>query len=143
MSQPPRLDQIFERNREITYFLTWCVKDKEKVLGNGDYYNALKIAINQADRWHVECGVIMPDHVHLLVSPYRKDESVGKLAGFLKKRSKFIVKGKWDWQPSSFDRLLRSNESAEQKWKYIRENPVRGGLVSHWQKWEYRFGCGG
>jgi putative transposase len=46
----------------------------------------------------------------------------------------------WQWQPGSFDRLLRSDESAEEKWQYIRENPVRAGLVEKWQDWPYRIG---
>ena len=46
----------------------------------------------------------------------------------------------WQWQPGCFDRLLRREESAEEKWEYIRENPVRAGLVSHWSDWPYRIG---
>jgi hypothetical protein len=36
--------------------------------------------------------------------------------------------------------LLRSDESAEQKWQYMRENPVRAGLVQEWSDWPYRIG---
>jgi REP element-mobilizing transposase RayT len=46
----------------------------------------------------------------------------------------------WQWQPGCFDRLLRSDESAQQKWEYMRENPVRAALVSVWQDWPYRIG---
>ena len=34
------------------------------------------------------------------------------------------------WQEESFDHMLRSNESFEEKLEYIRRNPVRRGLVS-------------
>ncbi len=142
MAQPPRLHSIYDRKCEITYFLTYGVAAKKNVLNNSHYFEALQQAIQQADRWHIECVIVMPDHVHLLTAPFNRDESVGKLAGFLKKRSKFLCKGSWDWQPGSFDHLLRSAESAEQKWKYIRENPVRAGLVERWQDWPYRFGYG-
>jgi hypothetical protein len=50
------------------------------------------------------------------------------------------LKATWPWQPGSFDRLLRSDESAEQKWQYIRQNPVRAGLVQEWSEWPYRIG---
>jgi hypothetical protein len=50
------------------------------------------------------------------------------------------LKAVWQWQPGSFDRLLRSDESAEQKWQYIRENPVRAGLVQGSGDWPYRIG---
>ena len=33
------------------------------------------------------------------------------------------------WQPGFFDHLLRNDESYAQKWEYVRENPVRAGLV--------------
>ena len=32
-----------------------------------------------------------------------------------------------------FDRLLRSDVSAEEKWQYLRENRVRAGLVTRWE----------
>ena len=32
-------------------------------------------------------------------------------------------------QEGFFDHLLRSYESYAQKWEYVRENPVRAGLV--------------
>ena len=32
-------------------------------------------------------------------------------------------------QEGFFDHLLRSHESYAQKWEYIRQNPVRAGLV--------------
>jgi REP element-mobilizing transposase RayT len=33
------------------------------------------------------------------------------------------------WQEESFDHVLRSEESLQQKIEYIRQNPVRRGLV--------------
>ena len=47
---------------------------------------------------------------------------------------------KWRWQPGGFDRLLRTSESIHEKWNYIRENPVRAGLVTHWKQWPYQKG---
>lgn len=34
------------------------------------------------------------------------------------------------WQDESFDHVLRHSDSLEQKIRYVRENPVRKGLVS-------------
>ena len=36
-----------------------------------------------------------------------------------------------------FDHLLRSEESYAQKWDYVRENPVRAGLVKNVEDWPY------
>jgi putative transposase len=35
------------------------------------------------------------------------------------------------------DHVLRSQESAGEKWKYVRENPVRAGLVGYSSDWRY------
>jgi len=42
------------------------------------------------------------------------------------------------WQRGFFDRLIRNTESYAQKWDYVRENPVRAGLVSTAEKWKYQ-----
>ena len=42
------------------------------------------------------------------------------------------------WQPGFFDHLLRTAESYEQKWHYVRENPVRTGLVIRVEDWPYQ-----
>jgi len=36
------------------------------------------------------------------------------------------------------DHVLRSNESYSQKWNYVRENPVRAGLVKSAEDWPYQ-----
>jgi len=46
----------------------------------------------------------------------------------------------WKWQDGVFDRLLRRDESAESKWIYMREDPVRAGLVRLWEDWSYAIG---
>jgi hypothetical protein len=41
------------------------------------------------------------------------------------------------WQPGFVDHLLRSGESYTQKWYYVRDNPVRAGLVTSAEDWPY------
>jgi len=36
------------------------------------------------------------------------------------------------------DHVLRGDESYGGKWEYVRENPVRAGLVATWEKWPFR-----
>ncbi len=33
---------------------------------------------------------------------------------------------------------MRSDESYEEKWLYVRNNPVRAGLVNHADEWPYQ-----
>ena len=37
-----------------------------------------------------------------------------------------------------FDHVLRNDESYGQKWEYVRENPVRAGLVPRADDWQYQ-----
>ena len=41
------------------------------------------------------------------------------------------------WQRDFFDHRLRAPESLEAKARYIRMNPVRGGLVAAPQDWKF------
>jgi REP-associated tyrosine transposase len=42
------------------------------------------------------------------------------------------------WQPGFFDHILRSGESYAEKWNYVRENPVRAGVVKNADDWPYQ-----
>lgn len=42
------------------------------------------------------------------------------------------------WQQEFFDHVLRSSESYSQKWDYVKENPVRAGLVKRSDEWPWQ-----
>ena len=84
--------------------------------------------------------MLMPDHVHLLIAPRDREEAVGNASGAIKRWMRQEMNAEWEWQPGSFDRLLRSGECADEKWQYIRENPMRAGSIEKWQEWPYRVG---
>lgn len=85
--------------------------------------------------------VLMPDHVHLFVRG-AEDFTLGPWIGALKQKlAKAAGLSKTQgqiWQESSFDHVLRSDESYGEKWNYVRDNPVRAGLVKRWQDWPYQ-----
>jgi REP element-mobilizing transposase RayT len=85
--------------------------------------------------------VIMPDHVHLFVRgahDFRLGHRVGLLKQVLGKAAKLSLAKTHLWQEGFFDHVLRSNESYAQKWNYVRENPVRAGLVKSAADWPYQ-----
>ena len=41
-------------------------------------------------------------------------------------------------QEEFFDHVLRSSESYSQKWDYVKENPVRAGLVKSSDEWPWQ-----
>ena len=79
----------------------------------------------------------MPDHVHLFV---RSDGSLAlsTWVGGLKRAISVAVAKQRLWQPGFFDHVIRSTESYAEKWNYVRENPVRAGLVDYAANWPYQ-----
>ena len=88
----------------------------------------------------------MPDHVHFFACPISDThKSLSHVIGKWKEwTSKQILKYNGGaaplWQPEFFDHLLRSEELVEEKWMYIRENPVQARLVSKAEDWPYAGG---
>ena len=89
-------------------------------------------------RIRLHAVVIMPDHVHLLLQPLR--DTSGRphpLVDILQcmksatahRINKLLHHSGPVWEEESFDHVLRSDESLKQKAEYIRQNPVRRGLV--------------
>jgi putative transposase len=46
-------------------------------------------------------------------------------------------KGRIKWQRNFFDHRLRHDESETEKYEYIRQNPVRAGLVREDDEWPH------
>jgi putative DNA methylase len=89
-------------------------------------------------RYELHAAIVMPDHVHLLLTPLRDEtgwpHSLPRILKSLKgssARSVNRLSGSSGpvWQEESFDHVPRSQESFEDKREYIRQNPVRRGLV--------------
>jgi REP element-mobilizing transposase RayT len=88
---------------------------------------------------HVYC--VMPDHVHLVVSPIVDGASsltyVDRFKGW---SSRLLHQTGWVgevWQRRSYDRVLRKEDDVETIAAYILANPVRKGLCASPE--EYRW----
>ena len=82
----------------------------------------------------------MPDHIHLFVA---LDPEM-TLAAWMKSLKNSLSKTLRNqnipaphWQKGFFDHVLRSTDSYAQKWEYVRDNPVRAGLVRTWLEWPF------
>jgi putative transposase len=131
---PPRLDHIFRNNP--VYFATFCTYKRRAILTNGTVEGAFREFAMRAYTEHniaLGCYVIMPENIHLFVCG-PDDFSLGAWIGSLKQALARSMgrrrAGDVIWQRGCFDHLLRSDESYGQKWNYVRENPVRAGLVA-------------
>ena len=94
---------------------------------------------DQGTKAAIHAVVVMPDHAHLLLTPLRElDGSAYSLVEILQgiksasahSLNRALGRSGPVWQEESFDHVLRSAKSFEEKVEYIRQNPVRRGLVS-------------
>jgi putative transposase len=141
MAHPPRIPPWLRWEQEVIYFVTICVANRQPVLANRETLHALKAAAEKLQHWRLLAALIMPDHLHAIVTP--STDRGAKLSNFsaaLKRWIREEVGASWQWQSGCFDRLLRSDESLHDKWLYVQDNPVRGGLVTRWEDWPYRIG---
>lgn len=86
--------------------------------------------------WWVHMFLLMPDHLHALVS----FPNEATLQRTIKNWKRFLAHQEGIvWQRDFFDHRLRQDESLAEKWTYIRNNPVRKGLVSTPDEWPYQW----
>jgi len=76
--------------------------------------------------------VIMPDHLHVIVTPNRKNITgiMKSIKGFsARKINELYDRNGSIWQDGYFDYVLDREEIVLSKTRYIEDNPVRKGLV--------------
>ena len=97
------------------------------VLRNPEVRKVLQdtIEYNDGYRYSIHSYVIMPNHVHLLFSPF---EDIDKILHSIKRHSAIEINrltGRHGqlWQKESFDHLVRSEEYFQKYRLYIKDNP--------------------
>jgi putative transposase len=91
-------------------------------------------------RYGWSCGeyVLMPDHIHFFAAPFPDGVTLGSWIKATKAFIRLSAKEQGiNWQNGFFDHVLRSNESYAEKWEYVRQNPVRAGLVKKPDDWPF------
>jgi REP element-mobilizing transposase RayT len=122
------------------YFVTFATRDRRSIPALDRAQLALEQYAHCAiARFDVALGryVIMLDHVHLFVRGGRNFR-LSSWVGGLKRAMSVALKSPRLWQPGFFDHILRSGESYAEKWNYVRDNPVRAGLVGSADQWPYQ-----
>jgi REP element-mobilizing transposase RayT len=128
-----------DTSREV-FFITICAANRDSAsLVQPGISDILLEAVRHrhaAGVWYARLFLVMPDHVHGLLS-FPHDASMRRAVADWKRWT--ATKGRFRWQPDFFAHRLRSSESAREKADYILENPVRAGLVSGAEDWPHRW----
>jgi len=92
--------------------------------------------VDYADRqkWSCYCFLLMPDHLHALLSFGRINGISEVIRNWKRARTKFQgVK----WQDGFFDHRIRTAGEFTEKYEYIRQNPVVLGLCEKPDDWPH------
>ncbi|MCF8051888.1 MAG: transposase [Desulfobacterales bacterium] len=141
-----RLESFNYNNPSYVYFLTLCARHlpaapfQNPAIAEG-VVNSLAY-IRDAKRGNIYCYCLMPDHLHLALSPLL-DLGVSDIVRQLKSYTtrfawNFGIRGRL-WQKSFYDHIARKDEDLVGICEYILANPVRKGLVRSADQWQY---CG-
>ena len=123
------------------HFITFCTR-KRKQLPPAARDVVLGCCIHEHEkRANVSAVAVMPDHVHMVVTP-RGDYLLTKILGELKSAATHKINKQLGmsgslWQEESFDHSIRSEEGFVSKVAYVLQNPVRAGIVRN--AGEYRW----
>ena len=152
----PRLKN-FDYSENGHYFVTICVKNQEKLLGEvvgrgvhdapsvllshtGKIVEKYIFSINNSNKVSVDAFVIMPNHIHLLLFLDNLDGVSGTprptntilshtISGFKRLCNKEL--GKNIWQTSFYDHIIRNQEDYKVHYRYIEDNPTMWFLNKH------------
>ena len=117
---------------EKTYFVTFTTRDRS-ILDPEEREIVLNCCVHDHGiAWCLYCAVVMPDHVHLIATPYDQwtlPRVLRRVKGISSRRinQRRGVRGSL-WLSESFDRIVRTAENMRVKAEYVCENPVRAGI---------------
>ena len=138
-----RLGMIYQSHPR--YFITICAHKRRELLAHPSVHECLRTHWEKSldlYGWAIGSYVLMPDHVHFFCVDANGTTSLSRMVGAWKQWSAkqlctLLRAGAPFWQREFFDHLIRSGESYSEKWEYVRQNPVRAGLVECADEWAY------
>jgi putative transposase len=139
---PPHHSLIDLDNRSSILLLTVCTKDRRPILCTPQVMELLSEAWESRDSWAAGRYVILPDHIHVFCSPVMSgtlslERWVARWKTFVSRNWKVFGERPL-WQRSFWDRQIRSGEGYDEKWAYVRRNPVRHRLVRDADDWPFQ-----
>lgn len=141
---------------ERRYFGKWdSFLDKAEFgprwLSQPEIANILKEAMHYRDGnvFDLHAFCIMSNHVHVVfeINKANWQSALPDLPGIMQSlkrhtaRQANLILGREGafWQDESYDHVIRNNEEYIRIVNYVLENPVKAGLVSDWDQWQWTY----
>jgi putative transposase len=124
------------------HFITFSCYRREPLLAAPRARDLFEVELERVRRWYgfyVSAYVVMPEHVHLLVSePERKQLSVAiqMLKQIVSRKLRRRGERRF-WQTRYYDFLVPSEKKRLEKLHYMHQNPVKRGLVQRPDDWKW------
>jgi len=104
-------------------------------------HEVLRAVWKDATAWRVGDYLVMPDHIHLFCTPGQTPMySLKRWAAYWKRLVSTELSAGQDnlWQKDCWDTQMRGLDQYNEKLAYVRQNPVRKGLVEGASLWPYQ-----
>jgi|SRR5208282_4213097 len=124
------------------HFITFSCYHRAPLLGTAQARDTFVAALEQVRRWYGFCVVgyvVMPEHVHLLISEPERG-GLALALQMLKQRVSWKLRGASCnpfWQPRYYDFNVWSERKRMEKLRYLHRNPVNRGLVASPEDWAW------
>ncbi len=130
------------QNQRCLHFITFSCFQRRQLLESVYARETFERELERVRRWYgcyVTGYVVMPEHVHLLISePERSKLSVVvQMLKQITSRRLRPAELRRFWQVRYYDFPVWSEEKRVEKLRYIHRNPVRRGLVSRPEDWKW------
>jgi REP element-mobilizing transposase RayT len=139
-----RLKNFNYNNPNFVYFITICGRHLTNPFPQKELAEEViksPLFIREDKGINVYCYCLMPDHLHIAISPSTKSGSVSKILHDFKSYTTNISRksglNRKLWQKSFYDHIGRREEDLVRVCEYILVNPVRKGLVERYEDWGY------
>ncbi len=102
--------------------------------------------VHNTQKYNLIAYCIMPNHVHLILeplfkykeTPYTLTEIMHSIKTYTAKKGNEILSRKGQfWAHESYDHLIRNEKELYNQIEYLKNNPVKAGLVSDQDDWQY------
>jgi putative transposase len=122
------------------HFLTFSCYRREPNLGTPQSRNRCQRSLEET-RKHYKFSVlgyvVMPEHIHLLVTEPERESLATAMQAFKHSVSRHLGSGDPFWQTRYYDFNVRTERKRIEKLRYIHRNPVRRGLVESPEQWPW------
>ena len=130
----------YQQARDL-HFVTFICYRRQPLLSSAHAKGLLEQALEQARRaygFYVTGYVIMPEHVHLLISEPERSTLARALQALKQSVARKLIGGREHfWQARYYDFNVWTKRKRVEKLRYMHRNPVKRGLVEKPEDWAW------